>query len=100
MGKGRNFSLFDLVSSSHQFTIDKDTIPLIVFCTPGRLFEWLAMPQGSSAAPGWFVKVFDEVIEGLKPVTVFTLMISSSTILAPPPTPTPEPFSNAFETQP
>ena len=36
-----------------------------VFCTPTRLFEWLVLPQGSSAAPGWFVKVINEVIKGL-----------------------------------
>ena len=51
LGKGRIFSLFDLVSSFHQITIDKDTIPLTAFCTPNRLFEWLVMPQGSSASP-------------------------------------------------
>ena len=48
-----------------QITIHKDTIPLTAFCTPTRLFEWLVMPQGSSAAPGWFVKVINEVIKGL-----------------------------------
>ena len=39
LGKGRIFSLFDLVSSFHQITIDKDTIPLTAFCTQARLFE-------------------------------------------------------------
>ena len=34
LGKGRIFSLFDLLSSFHQITIDKDTIPLTTFCTP------------------------------------------------------------------
>ena len=38
MGKGRIISLFDLVSSFHQITMDKDTIPLTAFCTPIRLF--------------------------------------------------------------
>ena len=64
-GTGQTFSLFDLVSSFHQITVHKDTIPLTVFCTPTRLFERLVMPQGSSAAPGWFVKVINEVIKGL-----------------------------------
>lgn len=54
---GRMFSLFDLVSSLHQTTDDEDTIPLTAFCTPNRLFEWLVMPQGNSAFPGWLVKV-------------------------------------------
>ena len=51
LGTGRIFSLFDLVSSFHQITVHKDTIPLTAFCTPTRLFEWLVMPQGSSLAP-------------------------------------------------
>ena len=64
LGKERIFSLFDLVSSFHQITIDKDTIPLAAFCTPTRLFGWLVMPQDSSAAPGWFTKVINGVIKG------------------------------------
>lgn len=47
-----------------RITIDKDSIPLAALCTPTRLFEWLGMPQGSSAAPGWFVKVVNEAIKG------------------------------------
>ena len=71
LGKGRIFSLFDLVSSFHEITIDKETIPLTAFCTPNRLFEWLVMPQGSSASPGWFVKVINEVIKGLERVAAY-----------------------------
>ena len=52
LGTSRIFSLFDMVSSFHQITIDTDTIPLMAFCTPDRLFEWLVMPQSSSAPPG------------------------------------------------
>ena len=52
LGTGRIFSLFDLVSSFHQITVHKDTVPRMVFCTPTRLFEWVVMPQGSSAVPG------------------------------------------------
>ena len=29
------------------------------------------MPQGSSASPGWFVKVINEVIKGLKHVVAY-----------------------------
>ena len=39
LGKGRIFSLFDLVSSFHQITSDKDAIPLTAFCRPTGLFE-------------------------------------------------------------
>ena len=71
LGKGRIFSLFDLVSSFHQITIDKDTILLTAFCTPDRLLEWLVTLQGSSAPPSWFVKVIGEVIKGLKRVAAY-----------------------------
>ena len=70
LGRGRIFSLFDLVSSFHQMTVHKDTIPLTSFCTPTRPFEWLVMSQGRSAA-GWFVKVINEVIKGLVDVTAY-----------------------------
>ena len=52
LGKGRVFSLFDFVSSFHQITAHKDTVPLVAFCTPTALYERLVMPQGSSASPG------------------------------------------------
>ena len=59
------------MSSFHQITVHKDTIPLTAFCTPTRLFEWLVIPKGSSAAPGWFVKVINEVIKGLANVVAY-----------------------------
>ena len=65
------FSLFDLVSSFHQITAHKDTVPLTAFCTCTALYEWLFMPQGSSAPPGWFVKVINEVIKGLGQVAAY-----------------------------
>ena len=34
LGSGRVISLFDLVSSFHQITAHKDTVPLTAFCTP------------------------------------------------------------------
>ena len=49
----------------------KDNIPLTALCTPTRLFKWLAMTQGSSVAPGWFVKVINEVIKGLDRVAAY-----------------------------
>ena len=71
LGKGRIFSLFDLGSSFHQIIIDKDTIPLTASCTCDRLLERLVMPQGSNAAPGWFVKVINEVIKGLERIAAY-----------------------------
>ena len=65
------FSLFDLVSSFHPNTAHKDTVPLTAFCTCTALYEWLFMPQGSSASPGWFVKVVNEVIRGLGQVAAY-----------------------------
>ena len=70
MGKGRIFSC-DLVSSFHQTIIDKDTITLTALCTPTRVFEWLVMPLGNSASPGWFVKVINEVIKDLAHVATY-----------------------------
>ena len=71
LGSSRVFSLFDLVSSFHQITAHKDTVPLTAFCTPTGLYEWLVMAQGSSASPGPFVKVINEVIKGLKQVAAY-----------------------------
>ena len=71
LGKARVFPLFDPVSSFHQITAHKDALPLTAFCTPKGLYEWIAMPQGSSASPGWFVKVIDEVIKGLEQVAAY-----------------------------
>ena len=71
LGTGRIFSLFDLVFSFHQTTVQKGTIPHTAFCTPKRHFVWLVMPQGSSAAPGWFVKVINEVIKALDRVAAY-----------------------------
>ena len=65
------FSLVDLVSSFHQITTHKDTVPLTAFCTITCLYEWLVMPQDSSALPGWFVNVFNEVIKGLTQVAAY-----------------------------
>ena len=39
MSKGRVFSLIDLLSSFHQITAHKNTIPLTAFCTPTGLYE-------------------------------------------------------------
>ena len=64
LGKERVFSLFDLVSSFHQITVHKDAVPLTVFCTPTSLYELLVMPRVSSASPGWFVNVINEVTKG------------------------------------
>ena len=65
------FFLFDLVSSFHQITAHMDTVPLTTLCTPTSLYEWLVLPQGSSASPEWFVKVINEVIKDLKQVAAY-----------------------------
>ena len=71
LGKGRVFSQFDLVSLIHQITAHKDTVPLTAFSTPEGLYEWIVMPQGSSASLGWFVKVINEVVKGLQQVAAY-----------------------------
>ena len=44
---------------------------MTAFCRPDRLFEWLVMPQGSGASPGWFVTVINEVIKGLECISAY-----------------------------
>ena len=46
-------------------------MPFTAFFTPTGLYEWLVMPQGSSASPGWFVNVINQVIKGLKQVAAY-----------------------------
>ena len=46
-------------------------MPLTAFCTPTGLCDWLVMPQGSSASPGWLVKVIIVVIKYLKQVAAY-----------------------------
>ena len=88
------FSLFDLASSFYQITAHNDTVPLTALCTPTGLYERLVMPQGSSASPGWFGKVVNEVVQGLEQVTAYVDDVSvfdsdptahANTMLAPPP---------------
>ncbi|CAB1096809.1 unnamed protein product [Ectocarpus sp. CCAP 1310/34] len=69
--KGRIYSIFDMKSSFHQITVHRDTIPLTAFVTSFGLFAWLKMPQGSSAASGWFCKVVKEVIKNLRGVASY-----------------------------
>ena len=74
-GKGRVFSLFDLLWSFRQITAQKDTNALTAFCPPTEVCEWLVVPQGSSASPSWGVKVIHKATIGLElaasPVLVF-----------------------------
>ncbi|CAB1096864.1 unnamed protein product [Ectocarpus sp. CCAP 1310/34] len=58
-------------SSFHQFTVHRDTIPLNAFVTSSGLFEWLKMPQGSSAALRWFCNVVNEVIKNFRGVASY-----------------------------
>ena len=94
LGKGRVFSLLDPVSSFDQITALKDTVHFTEFCAHTGLYEWLVMPLGSSASPGWFGKVVNEVVQGLEQVTAYVDDVSvfdsdptahANTMLAPPP---------------
>ena len=69
--KGNVYSLFDMKSAFHQITVHRDTIPLTAFVTASGLFEFLKLPMGSAAAPGWFCKVINEVIKGLHSVASY-----------------------------
>ena len=68
---GLVFSVFDLFSGFTQLTIHPDTIPLIVFCTPNGIYEWLRMPQGAAGAPAWFVSVMRLVTAGLDNIRIY-----------------------------
>ena len=63
--------LFNLMSSFHRITIDRDVITITAFYTPDQLFEWLVIPRGSSAAPGWSVTVTQKVIKSLECVGAY-----------------------------
>lgn len=71
LSKGKIFSLFDLVSSFHDVIEQKDAILPIAFCRATKLYKRLAMPQGSGAAPGWFIIVINEVFKGSRNATVY-----------------------------
>ena len=63
LGKERMISLFDSASSFHQITALKGIVPLTTCCTLTGLYEWLVMTQGSSASPGWCIKVINESLK-------------------------------------
>ena len=67
-GQGTGIFPLRLFSSFHHITAHKDAVLLTGFCTPADLYEWLVMPQGSSASPGWFVMVVNGVINALEQV--------------------------------
>ena len=71
LGKGLVFFLFDRVSSFHDIIARKDAVQLTAFCTPTGLYEWLVISQGSSASPGWFIKVINKVTKGLEQVAAY-----------------------------
>ena len=71
LGGGSVFSVFDLFSGFTQLTNHPDTIPLTAFCTPNGLYEWLRMPQGTAAAPAWFVSVMRLVTTGLDNIRMY-----------------------------
>ena len=71
-GEGTGVYLFDSVSSYEEIAAQKGTVALTAACTPTGLYEWLVMPPGSSASPGWFVKVANSVInKGLEQVAAY-----------------------------
>lgn len=71
LGKGRIFSLFGLLSSFHQMTVDKYTTTLTAFCTPTRPSVLIVVPQGSRATHGLFVKIINEDIKDLQRVAAY-----------------------------
>ena len=52
LGKGRVFSLVDLVSSSHQLTAHKDTVPPTAFCISTASMSGSPCPRAAALRPG------------------------------------------------
>ena len=71
LNKGNNFSLFDFTGSMHQIPVHPDTTPLMAFATQTRVFEWLRVPMGASQSAGNFVRVINEVIQGVECVEAY-----------------------------
>lgn len=64
-------SLLALVSSFHQTTAYKDTVPLVKVFTPAGLYKWLVLPQSSRASPEPVRQGDRRGIKGLKQVATY-----------------------------
>ena len=57
------FSQMDLATGFHQLRVAKDSVPVTVFRTPSRFYEWLVMPFGLTNAPAYFVDLMNRVFQ-------------------------------------
>ena len=60
------FSVMDMQSGYWQVPLDEESIPKTAFITHRGLFEFMVMPFGPTNAPGYFNRMMDEVMGGLK----------------------------------
>ena len=64
------FSVVDMQSGYWQIPLDEQSIPKTAFITHRGLYEYRVLPFGPVNAPGYFQRMMDEVIGGLKWVSV------------------------------
>ncbi len=60
------FSVLDMQSGYWQIPLHEDAIPKTAFISHRGLFEFVVMPFGPANAPGYFQRMMDEVMGGLK----------------------------------
>ena len=60
------FSVMDMQSGYWQIPMDAESIPKTAFITHRGLFEFTVMPFGPTNAPGYFNRMMDDVLGGLK----------------------------------
>ncbi len=60
------FSVMDMQSGYWQVPMDEESIPKTAFITHRGLYEFTVMPFGPTNAPGYFNRMMDEVLGGLK----------------------------------
>jgi hypothetical protein len=60
------FSVVDMQSGYWQVPLNEDSVPKTAFITHRGLFEYVVLPFGPVNAPGYFQRMMDEVVGGLK----------------------------------
>ena len=59
------FAKLDLYKGYHQIQVHPDTIPLLAFCVPWGLFEYVRMPFGPRNGPSFFQLMMDNILSDL-----------------------------------
>ena len=62
LGSARFFSYFDMMSGFRHIMIGENSVPFTAFCTASGLYEFLAMPLGTSGSTGYFQRVMTHFV--------------------------------------